>query len=102
MKNIPVNGALDVSASQELKSIASVDRHSRIQRFDPLPFVGGVVPNLESGHGLAEKEGEAAEVWDHVIEKPWSKENKVDVPVCPGTQFPSFSLSSAVCLAYLI
>lgn len=59
-ENVPMNGALDVSAGQKLKSVAGVDSYRRVQGFDPLPFVIGVVPNLKASDGLAEEEGEAS------------------------------------------
>ena len=51
-----MNGALDETTSQEREGIASVDGKGCILRFDPFPFTGVVVSDLQGSNGLTEKE----------------------------------------------
>ena len=54
--DLPMNGALDETTSQEREGIASVDGKGCILRFDPFPFTGVVVSDLQGSNGLTEKE----------------------------------------------
>lgn len=55
-------GRLDVSTSQEAQRITCVDRQTAIERLSPLPTTGLVVADLKSRHGLAEEQGDGAQV----------------------------------------
>ena len=53
-EDTPVNGALDITTSQERECVGCVDSESRILRFDPFPFSGLVILDLERSNRLAE------------------------------------------------
>ncbi len=59
---VPVNSALDVSASQERQRVARVDGERAVLGLHPLPLARLVVPDLERRHWLAEEKGPGAEV----------------------------------------
>lgn len=57
-----VDSTLHVVSGQEAQRVARVHSERPILRLGPFPGIGLVVPDLEGGDWLAEKEGEASEV----------------------------------------
>lgn len=57
-----VDRRLDVVARQETQRIARVDGQAAIERLGPLPLARLVVLDLQGGHGLAEQQGDGAQV----------------------------------------
>lgn len=58
----PMNRTLHIVSGQERESVAGVDGQRSVLRFSPFPFVSLVVADLERCDGLAEEQGEAAQV----------------------------------------
>lgn len=59
---LPMNGAADVSASEERERVASIHSQRGVQRLDILPFSGLVVLDLQSSDRLAEKKRPGTEI----------------------------------------
>lgn len=62
MSRLPVDSTFNISSSQELQSIASVDSYSSVLRLDPLPLISGMVADLERSHRLTEEECETPKI----------------------------------------
>jgi hypothetical protein len=101
-----MDGALDITTSQELQSIAGVDGQGGILRLNPLPLVRVRVANLERSDGLTEEESEGPEVCgceagqhENLI-GTWRESSCI--PVCPEPQFESFAFCSGVYFEYFM
>ena len=104
MSRLPVDSTFNISSSQELQSIASVDSYSSVLRLDPLPLISGMVADLERSHRLTEEECETPKICFKIDQngRKTTEHDENHKPVCPPTQFLSLSLSSLVCFEYFM